>query len=624
MKNRAVFSLFLSTGLVAALTAVGCSSAPESARHQHGVDCGTAHTAAAGDDPEIHRLLHTDRPWLPNTPPEGSTDMVPFAACFDSENPPSPETVARVNATIRGTLAKYNVAARWTSTSVNGNNIPAGTPITLRVSFVPDTVNAPDLDGVYAPSSLFASMDAKFGGNRALWISRIQSAFNRWGALTGVTYIFVNAPGVDWDDGAVWSSPGSATRGDVRIAMRPMDGQSGVLAFNSYPINGDMVLDSAESWGSSNNTHRFLRNVVMHEHGHGLGLAHVCPINNSKLMEPTYSSSYDGPQQDDLRGIHFRYGDVNEPNNSSVAATQMGAVNPGQTFTIGTVPAPSISNGSLVSLHINGDSDWYEFEPSAPMMVSATVTPLGTTYDAADQTGSSCPSGSPVNALVQADVAVSVVASNGSSVLGASTLAAAGLAESETFVLVPGGASFFVRVYETGSQTESQMYRLNVTTATIATAFAASDGTHVDGVHLSWSALSGAIEYQVWRSTSTNRASAMPVIETAGTTAVDTEVEPGQVYHYWLRAAQSEGMFVDVAGPNAGSISTCRADMGGPGGVHIADGELNNNDFIVFINCFFLLDSRADFGGQGGLPGGDGQFDNNDFITFINAFFAGC
>ncbi|HZW06692.1 MAG TPA: VCBS repeat-containing protein, partial [Phycisphaerales bacterium] len=68
----------------------------------------------------------------------------------------------------------------------------------------------------------------------------------------------------------------------------------------------------------------------------------------------------------------------------------------------------------------------------------------------------------------------------------------------------------------------------------------------------------------------------------------------------------------------------CAADLGSTGGQQGADGQLNNNDFIVFIDLFFASDARADRGSTGGQPGADGQFNNNDFVVFIDQFFAGC
>jgi hypothetical protein len=74
-----------------------------------------------------------------------------------------------------------------------------------------------------------------------------------------------------------------------------------------------------------------------------------------------------------------------------------------------------------------------------------------------------------------------------------------------------------------------------------------------------------------------------------------------------------------------GTLAACGpADIGRTGGLTGSDGQLDNNDFIAFINYFFASNPLADRGIAGGLPGHDGQFDNNDFIVFINQFFAGC
>jgi len=66
------------------------------------------------------------------------------------------------------------------------------------------------------------------------------------------------------------------------------------------------------------------------------------------------------------------------------------------------------------------------------------------------------------------------------------------------------------------------------------------------------------------------------------------------------------------------------ADVGSTGGVSGADGILDNNDFVVFIDRFFLQDVRADYGAAGGTPGPDEAYDNNDFVVFIDLFFSGC
>ncbi|HYD00512.1 MAG TPA: GC-type dockerin domain-anchored protein [Phycisphaerales bacterium] len=72
------------------------------------------------------------------------------------------------------------------------------------------------------------------------------------------------------------------------------------------------------------------------------------------------------------------------------------------------------------------------------------------------------------------------------------------------------------------------------------------------------------------------------------------------------------------------NASNCPADLGSQGGFQGADGVLDNNDFIVFINYFFGRNAAADVGRTGGLPGADLQWDNNDFVAYIDMFFAGC
>ncbi|MFT3683866.1 MAG: GC-type dockerin domain-anchored protein [Phycisphaerales bacterium] len=108
-----------------------------------------------------------------------------------------------------------------------------------------------------------------------------------------------------------------------------------------------------------------------------------------------------------------------------------------------------------------------------------------------------------------------------------------------------------------------------------------------------------------------------------GPFALCEAVEPGTVVEFVVYGAYFNGNT-----PLRATISTrrCGADIGAAGGTPTlcGDGQLDNNDFIVFITYFFNASPRADLGQTGGLPGSDGQFDNNDFIAFINLFFEGC
>jgi hypothetical protein len=87
-----------------------------------------------------------------------------------------------------------------------------------------------------------------------------------------------------------------------------------------------MVLDSLDmaTFADSTGDYRALRNVLMHEHGHGLGLAHIEPALGNHLMEPFLATAFEGPQEDDIRGAHYLYGDWAEANDAMGSETFVG------------------------------------------------------------------------------------------------------------------------------------------------------------------------------------------------------------------------------------------------------------------------------------------------------------
>ena len=114
-------------------------------------------------------------------------------------------------------------------------------------------------------------------------------------------------------------------------------------------------------------------------------------------------------------------------------------------------------------------------------------------------------------------------------------------------------------------------------------------------------------------------------------TDLNTLITPGSGWELWDAQDINDGGKIVGGGIKNGHAHAflltpivCLADMGGPGGVAGADGALDNNDFIAFINRFFAQDAEADIGSAGGVAGVDGAWDNNDFIVFIDRFFAGC
>ncbi|MEX2219269.1 MAG: immunoglobulin domain-containing protein [Phycisphaerales bacterium] len=391
----------------------------------------------------------------------------PIVACFAEGTDPAYVERIHTYVELHNQLfyaADYNLGSRWSGSQ--------GTPRTLSWSLVPDTVFIPG--GIGEPSSnsnLFATMDSGFAaqGGRATWVNRFQQVFDRWSALTGITYVRITAPGQDWDDGASWGSSGSSTRGDIRIGMHFIDGGSGVLAYNSFPPGGDMVLDSGDinNFASSSNQNRFLRNTIAHEHGHGIGIAHVCTNNSSQLMEPFLSSAFDGPQQDDIRAGQRHYGDPHELNESFGAARPLGTLNPSGSLTLGTIPAPPTGGNdpfaALLSIDADGRSDWFWFSAASAMSATITVTPIGSTYESNTQNSNgSCNSGLSVNALAVADLAVTLYASNGTTVIAGAASAGAGLAETISNAPLTTGAHY-LRVYETNAPAQTQLYRITIT-----------------------------------------------------------------------------------------------------------------------------------------------------------------
>ncbi|MCS6918456.1 MAG: matrixin family metalloprotease [Fimbriimonadales bacterium] len=364
--------------------------------------------------------------------------------CFAPGTPP--EYVEYVSRLIFGDfLPAYNPGSRWSSTSYGGTG-NLGNPIRLRWSLVPDGTQLPGPSGGTAPSNLFSSMDSKFGGNRNLWLTQFRNSFARWQQVAGVRYEEVN------DDGAVFpNSAGSATapRGDVRIGARNIDNINGVLAFNYLPNTGDMVLDSSESWQSNFGTYRFLRNTVMHEHGHGLGFGHVIPTNATKLMEPFLNTNFDGPQDDDIRGVHRFYGDPYELNNFSTQATPIDLIN------------TNLVSLEFASLDRTADVDWYRLDIPALRRVTITVTPIGSTYQVGPENGTP----TTVNTQAIQNLQLELLDSAGT-VLASATSNGTGAAEQiSNYTLPAAGGTFFARVFSgPGSTNDVQRYRITVQT----------------------------------------------------------------------------------------------------------------------------------------------------------------
>jgi len=391
----------------------------------------------------------------------------PVAACFA---PGTSDEVVRFVGEWLGQIPlgeRYQLTGRWSGA--------AGTPRNITWSFVPDGLSISS--GVGEPvegSSLFATLDAAFAAQpnpRAFWISRFESVFARWSQLAGLTYTRVTFGGNDWDDGAAWGTGGTAgLRGDVRISMKVIDGGGNILAYNFFPSNGDMVLDKNENWSQGGTGNRFMRNIISHEHGHGMGLLHVCPITSGKLMEPFLSTGFDGPRHDDIRAAQRHYGDPYGVIGSPATAFDVGLVEVNAPVNIGAVPTPAVPNSGIASIDLDGEQDYFKFTVAGRRFLRVTLAPQGITYDSSPQncsgqTGSCC-SGNNVNSLAAADLNMQVIRGDGVTVLATAAAQPAGSAEVLSDVLLPTGGTYYVRVYEGNAPTESQLYTATLSVRT--------------------------------------------------------------------------------------------------------------------------------------------------------------
>jgi hypothetical protein len=364
----------------------------------------------------------------------------------------------------RSALA-YIAAARWTSTAL-GNVGFRGDPMTLTWSLVPDATPIPDRQA----SSLVALMDAEFGvgsGGANLtarpWFPLVNAAFARWSELGGLNFAY--EPN---DDGSpVLASGGvQGVRGDVRLAGTLADGPGGVFASSHYPNTGDIILDVEESFrfGNPDQNYIRLRNVLMHEIGHALGLEHIVSSDAKFLMETSLDVSFDGPQIDEVRGLHYLYGDHLERsaqgsrNDSPATAVPLGVLQPGESFALGIDAGDNSmvasSQVDFLSISNRDDIDYFRFETAGPALLSVQLTPRGGTSRQSEVGGSEIL----VDARASSDLSLMLLDASGMPLISANDNSRGEGEEIVSFSLATSGG-YLLRV--SGSREAVQLYELH-------------------------------------------------------------------------------------------------------------------------------------------------------------------
>ncbi len=409
---------------------------------------------------------------LDNLRARGIPEMPSAAACFAPGTPNEVMDAFHEALGFNDRFQQDPANYRWAQTATDGPTSPFGEGITLTYSFVPDGTFIPS--GVGEPaavSDLFFWLNSIYF-SPGVWQQLFHDMFARWGEISGVNYVF--EPNDDGADVALANTGILGVRGDVRICAKLIDGNGGTLAYNNFPQqavaatgNGDMVIDSADSFydltfGDSVR----MRNVLAHEHGHGLGMFHVCPVNQDKLMEPSVSVPFFGQQHDEIRGAHAMYGDAFEPDNSAGAATSLGALALPFADTLGTLGPPVVANGSALSIDADGEQDWFSFSITTPGRVSAQLNPVGLLYEDGPQScggqPANCCPGFFTDSQIIADLGFEVIAGDGVTVIASGNSNGAGIVEAVADVALNSAGTYYLRVFENGVPVEPQLYTLDV------------------------------------------------------------------------------------------------------------------------------------------------------------------
>lgn len=357
-------------------------------------------------------------------------------------------------------------ASRWTTNAAGAAGM-RGDPITLTWSLVPDASPIPDRQA----STLVAFLDGAFGTGEegddlALrpWFPLVDSAFARWSALGGVQFIY--EPN---DDGAPQYAASGVLgiRGDVRLAATSGDGPGRTLASSQYPDAGDVVFDADDVLLLANpDRNRLrLRNALMHEIGHVLGLAHVVSSDAEFLMEAALDLDFDGPQLDEIRGLHYLYGDVHERahggagNDSPPLAVNLGLMAPGAVRTLGGDAAGDLSVAAtetdFLSISNRSDLDYFRVEIAAPSWLDVDLTPHGGSFRQGEF-------GSPeflIDATASGDLSFSILAGNEVPLVQVNNHSR-GQAESLRSFYLPEAGEYFIRV--SSAREAVQLYELKV------------------------------------------------------------------------------------------------------------------------------------------------------------------
>jgi serralysin len=354
----------------------------------------------------------------------------------------------------------YDIVNRWSSTQVDGGGLQRGDPVTLRWSIVPDgqsysrSSNSQLIQYLDDGWNIPAAQRVPDLTDRSWW-KVMDTAYQQFARVSGITMVYVPEQNANGSD--------SGMEGDIRIGGENIDGSpGGALADNTFPDSGDMRIDTTrESDGRPTFWHTnaaALRNLMIHETGHGVGLGHAQNTGVTAIMEGGLRTDIWGLQFDDVYALNRLYGDPlerNEGNNTVGTATPLGSITLGSTVSVGLDAVDSVVeqfDDDWTGIDGTNDADWFKFTTIAGGFTNIRLTPIGPSYVSVQQ-GS-------FNAAAQSDLTLQLVSTGASTTL-LETANKAGIGGVESIsgrFLLPGEYAVRVR----GQQDFNQFYRLDV------------------------------------------------------------------------------------------------------------------------------------------------------------------
>lgn len=401
-------------------------------------------------DPEHRRYFC----WGPNTQPE-------IIEAFHRVEASAGLSPGRVR-----TLAfQFLGSGHWSQTATNGSGVGnQGQPVTVTWSISPDNTTVPSGDNDPAgPSDFIAWLDGIYPGTitsdltQRAWFPILQEAMDDLAAQAGLNLVY--EPN---DDGVPFTSSFSGrgilgTRGDIRLSGRDIDGDFGVLGFAFSPNFGDVVLDTTDAFfNNTNNNSIRLINTITHEIGHALGLGHVCPITQTKLMEPFLSTQFRGTQFDETYSLQRQYGDSLESHSGITQNDSVGSATPL------TLTNDTFNTWRFLSIDDSSDVDYLSFSAIAGENITVRVLPADSaigSYNEGAQNADGCSAGTLFNPLTQQDLTLEILATDGATVIAVANTQPLGATEELIAIPLPTTGTYYLRI-NGDTADSSQLYEL--------------------------------------------------------------------------------------------------------------------------------------------------------------------